>query len=71
MGRDWQERAHDRATAPDPLGATWSFLIGACLGAKIAFEELFRRIPDYAVSGPIVRVKTPADRALESLPVTF
>jgi cytochrome P450 len=43
----------------------------ARLEATIAFEELFRRIPAYAVSGPIVRIKTPTDRALESLPVTF
>lgn len=43
----------------------------ARLEAKIAFEELFRRIPTYAVSGPIVRVKTPTDRALEHLPVEF
>jgi cytochrome P450 len=43
----------------------------ARLEARIAFEELFRRIPAYAVSGPIVRIKTPTDRALESLPVTF
>jgi cytochrome P450 len=43
----------------------------ARLEAKIAFEELFRRIPAYAVSGPIVRVKTPTDRALERLPVEF
>ena len=49
-----------------------------CLGAplarletKIVFEELFARIPEYAVSGPVVRVKTPTDRALESLPVAF
>jgi cytochrome P450 len=49
-----------------------------CLGAplarmeaKIAFEELFQRIPDYEISGPIVRVKTPTDRALERLPVSF
>jgi cytochrome P450 len=49
-----------------------------CLGAPLArleativFEELFRRIPEYAVSGPIVRIKTPTDRALESLPVEF
>ena len=49
-----------------------------CLGAplarlevKIVFEELFRRIPEYAVGGPIVRVPTPTDRALESLPVEF
>jgi cytochrome P450 len=43
----------------------------ARLEARIAFEELFRRIPTYAVSGPIVRVGTPTDRALESLPVEF
>lgn len=49
-----------------------------CLGAplarmeaRIAFEELFRRIPDYDIAGPIVRVKTPTDRALERLPVEF
>lgn len=49
-----------------------------CLGAplarmeaRIAFEELFERIPDYDVAGPIVRVKTPTDRALERLPVAF
>ncbi len=42
----------------------------ARLEAKIAFEELFRRIPAYAVDGPIVRIKT-TDRALESLPVAF
>jgi cytochrome P450 len=43
----------------------------ARLEAKLAFEELFRRIPTYAVSGPVVRIRTPTDRALESLPVTF
>jgi cytochrome P450 len=43
----------------------------ARLEAKIVFEELLQRIPEYAVSGPIVRVKTPTDRALESLPVAF
>lgn len=43
----------------------------ARLEAKIVFEELFRRIHEYAVSGPIVRIKTPTDRALESLPVEF
>jgi cytochrome P450 len=43
----------------------------ARLEARIVFEELFKRIPEYAVSGPIVRVKTPTDRALESLPVEF
>jgi cytochrome P450 len=43
----------------------------ARLEAKIAFEELFRRIPGYAVSGQVIRVRTPTDRALEHLPVQF
>jgi len=43
----------------------------ARLEAKIAFEVLLRRIPEYAVSGPIVRIGTPTDRALERLPVEF
>ena len=43
----------------------------ARLEARIVFEELFARIPTYAVSGPIRRVTTPTDRALESLPVEF
>ena len=43
----------------------------ARLEARIVFEELFQRIPTYAVSGPTLRVKTPTDRALESLPVEF
>jgi cytochrome P450 len=49
-----------------------------CLGAplarlegRIALEELFKRVPGYTVSGPVVRIRTPTDRALESLPVTF
>jgi cytochrome P450 len=49
-----------------------------CLGAplarlegRIALEELFKRIPEYAVSGPVVRISTPTDRALERLPVVF
>ena len=43
----------------------------ARLEARIVFEELFQRIPTYAVSGPVVRIRTPTDRALESLPVEF
>jgi hypothetical protein len=49
-----------------------------CLGAplarmeaRIVFEQLLDRIPDYAVSGPVVRVRTPTDRVLEHLPVEF
>jgi cytochrome P450 len=43
----------------------------ARLEARVAFEELFKRIPDYAVVGPTVRGTTPADRLFESLPVEF
>jgi hypothetical protein len=39
--------------------------------ARIVFEQLLDRIPDYAVSGPVVRVRTPTDRVLEHLPVEF
>ena len=41
------------------------------LEARVAFEELFKRIPDYAVIGPTVRGSTPSDRLFESLPVEF
>ena len=43
----------------------------ARLEAKLLFEELFKRIPTYAVRGPIVRANTHTDRVLASLPVEF
>jgi len=43
----------------------------ARLEARVAFEELFRRIPEYTVTGPVQRISTPTDRAFESLPVEF
>jgi cytochrome P450 len=43
----------------------------ARLEAKIVLEELLPRIRSWAVSGPIVRLKTPTDRGLERLPVEF
>ena len=79
-------RDERRWTDPDTLDITREPMrhvafgdgIHHCLGAplarleaRIAFETLFRRIPAYAVGGPILRVKTPTDRALESLPVKF
>jgi cytochrome P450 len=43
----------------------------ARLEARIAFEELFPRIRDYAIVGPNVRILTPTDRAFEHLPAEF
>jgi cytochrome P450 len=43
----------------------------ARLEARVAFEELFKRIPGYAVIGPTERGSTPSDRLFESLPVEF
>jgi cytochrome P450 len=76
--RRWE--GPDRLDLTRPVQRHVSFGDGIhhCLGAPLArleagivFEELFRRIPEYAVAGPIVRIKTPTDRALESLPVEF
>jgi len=76
--RRWKDP--DRLDLARPVQRHVSFGDGIhhCLGAPLArleaaivFEELFRRIPEYAVAGPIVRIKTPTDRALESLPVEF
>lgn len=76
--RRWQDpdrlditRAPERHVA---FGEGIHHCIGAPLArleAKVVFEELFARIPTYAVSGPIRRITTPTDRALESLPVEF
>ncbi len=43
----------------------------ARLEARIVFEELLPRMPAWTVTGPIVRLPTPTDRGLESLPVEF
>jgi cytochrome P450 len=43
----------------------------ARLEAQVVFEELFKRIPEYTVTGPLVRISTPTDRAFERLPVEF
>ena len=43
----------------------------ARLEARVAFEELFKRIPEYAVVGPTGVGRRPADRLFESLPVEF
>ena len=76
--RRWLDPDRLDITRPPQRHVSFGEGIHHCLGAplarleaKIAFEELFRRIPDYAVSGPVVRIKTPTDRAIESLPVEF
>jgi cytochrome P450 len=43
----------------------------ARLEARIALGEVLRRLPAYELAGPIVRIKTPTDRAIEHLPVRF
>jgi cytochrome P450 len=76
--RRWSEPDRLDITRPAQRHVSFGEGIHHCLGAplarleaRIVFEELFRRIPDYAVSGPVVRIRTPTDRALESLPVEF
>jgi cytochrome P450 len=76
--RRWTDPDRLDITRPAQRHVSFGDGIHHCLGAplarletKIVFEELFRRIPDYAVTGPVVRIKTPTDRAIESLPVEF
>ena len=76
--RRWLDPDRLDITRPPQRHVSFGEGIHHCLGAplarleaKIAIEELFQRIPDYAVSGPVVRIKTPTDRAIESLPVEF
>lgn len=49
-----------------------------CLGAPLArleaaivFEELFTTMPRYEVAGPVVRLHTPHERGLRTLPIAF
>jgi cytochrome P450 len=76
--RRWEDPDRLDLTRPVQRHVSFGDGIHHCLGAPLArleagivFEELFRRIPEYAIAGPIVRIKTPTDRALESLPVEF
>ena len=76
--RRWTEPDRLDIARPPQRHVSFGDGIHHCLGAplarleaKIVFEELFRRIPDYARAGPIVRIRTPTDRAIESLPVEF
>ena len=76
--RRWAKADQLDITRPPQRHFAFGDGIHHCLGAplarleaKIVFEELFERIRTYSVSGPIIRVPTPTDRALESLPVEF
>ena len=49
-----------------------------CLGAPLArleaavvFEQLFTKMPRYQLAGPVVRLHTPHERGLRTLPITF
>jgi cytochrome P450 len=79
-------RDERRWTDPDRLDITREPLrhltfgegIHHCIGAplarlegRIAFEELFARIPEYTITGPIERISTPTDRAFKHLPAEF
>jgi cytochrome P450 len=76
--RRWPDPDHVDIRRPPLRNVAFGDGIHHCLGAplarleaRIVFEELFPRIPEYAVAGPVIRVQTPTDRALESLPVEF
>jgi cytochrome P450 len=76
--RRWPDPDRVDITRPAQRHVAFGDGIHHCLGAplarleaRIVLEELFPRIPTYTVAGPIVRVGTPTDRALESLPVEF
>jgi cytochrome P450 len=76
--RRWPDADRLDITRPAQRHLAFGDGIHHCLGAplarleaKVVLEELFRRIPTYSVAGPVVRVGTPTDRALESLPVEF
>jgi hypothetical protein len=54
------------------LGEGIHHCIGAPLArmeSRIAFEEFFRRVPEYEVAGPIERMFTRQERGVASLPV--
>jgi cytochrome P450 len=67
----------DLKRSPNPhmaFGYGIHFCIGAPLArleSRIAFREVFRRIPEYHVSGPIQRMFTRQERGISSLPVEF
>ena len=76
--RRWPDPDRLDLTRPAQRHMSFGDGIHHCLGAplarleaKIALGAVLARIPDYDLAGPIVRIRTPTDRALESLPVSF
>ena len=56
------------------FGGGGHFCLGASLGrleARVAFEEILRRLPDLEVAGPVVRVRSNWILGVKSMPVRF
>jgi cytochrome P450 len=43
----------------------------ARLEARVAFEELLRRLPDMGIAGPVVRLRSNWVNGIKSMPVRF
>ena len=67
----------DAGRDPNPhlsFGFGGHFCLGASLArleARIAWEELLARIPDFRVAGPTPRLDSPVFRGFTSLPIAF
>jgi cholest-4-en-3-one 26-monooxygenase len=56
------------------FGAGPHYCLGAALGrleARIAFEELLRRLPDIELNGPVTRLRSNIFHGIKSMPIRF